>query len=174
MNAGQPLVSVVTPVYNTAPYLAECIESVLGQTYANLEYVLLDNNSNDGSIDIANQYAARDKRIRVLGCSDHVGQIANYNRALQCINSDSKYTKVVEADNWLYPECLEKMVGLAETQDSIDIVGSYNITEHAVRFRDVTQQQNIQKFCCDQILFPVLIDHPNHEAHPPFHSGLPR
>ena len=143
MNKNSPLVSIVTPFYNTQLYLAECIESVLRQTYGNWEYVLLDNCSSDESLSIANRYAARDSRIRVIECSDFVGQIANYNRALQCISPESKYTKMVEADNWLYPDCLEKMVGLAEANDKVDVVGSYNITEHAVRFRGVRQQQNI-------------------------------
>ena len=65
MSAGpSPLVSVLTPFYNTAPYLAECIESVLAQTRGDFEYLLVDNCSTDGSDDIAAGYAARDPRIQ--------------------------------------------------------------------------------------------------------------
>ena len=60
----QPLVSVVTPFYNTADYLRECIESVLAQTYTRFEYILVDNQSTDGSAEIAAEYSKRDSRIR--------------------------------------------------------------------------------------------------------------
>ena len=61
----QPLVSVVTPVYNEEKNLAECIESVLAQTYPNWEYVIVNNRSTDRSLEIAQRYAAQDARIRV-------------------------------------------------------------------------------------------------------------
>ena len=59
-----PLVSVVTPFYNSTQYLAECIESVLAQTHGEFEYILSDNCSTDGSTDIAESYARRDSRIQ--------------------------------------------------------------------------------------------------------------
>ena len=55
----QPLVSIVTPVYNGADFLSECIESVLAETYENWEYTIVDNCSSDGSADLARGYAAR-------------------------------------------------------------------------------------------------------------------
>ena len=60
-----PFVSIVTPVYNGAAYLADCIESVLAQTYTNWEYIIVDNRSTDSTPDIASAYARRDPRIRV-------------------------------------------------------------------------------------------------------------
>ena len=64
--ASQPLVSIVTPVYNEAEYLAECIESVLAQSYQNWEYTIVDNCSKDGSAEIARHYAGKDRRIRLV------------------------------------------------------------------------------------------------------------
>ena len=62
-----PLVSVVTPFYNTRDYLAECIESVLRQTYTNWEYILVDNFSTDGSSEIAKHYADKyPDKIRLI------------------------------------------------------------------------------------------------------------
>ena len=55
-NTDETAISVVTPFYNTAPYLAQCIESVLAQTHRNFEYVLVDNQSTDGSAEIAASY----------------------------------------------------------------------------------------------------------------------
>ena len=81
-SAAHPLVSVVTPFYNTAPHLAQCIKSVLAQTYPHFEYILMDNCSTDGSAEIAESYARRDSRIRLIRCSEFLSQLANYNRAL--------------------------------------------------------------------------------------------
>ena len=58
----QPLVSIITPMYNEAANVAECIDSVLGQTYQNWEYIIVDNCSADGSAKIAQTYAEKDQR----------------------------------------------------------------------------------------------------------------
>src|SRR5690242_9640140 len=93
-----PLVSVVTPFYNTAAYLSECIESVLNQTYPNFEYILADNRSTDGSFGIAESYARLDQRIRLIRYPEFVAQLPNYNRALREISKTSQYCKIVQAD----------------------------------------------------------------------------
>jgi glycosyltransferase involved in cell wall biosynthesis len=129
----EPLVSVVTPVHNTAAYLAECIESVLAQTYRNYEYVVLDNCSTDGSLDIAKRYAARDSRIRVERTPELLGQVANYNRALELIDGRSRYCKIAQADDWLYSECLADMVAAAETDPGIALVSSYQMAGERIR-----------------------------------------
>jgi glycosyltransferase involved in cell wall biosynthesis len=132
MGAGKPLVSVVTPVYNGAEYLAECIESVLNQSYENWEYVIVDNRSNDGTLEIARGYETRDPRVRVLAADVFVGPIENQNRAVREISPDSKYTKVLHADDWLFPECLERMVDLAEDNPSVGVVSAYRLEETRV------------------------------------------
>ena len=127
--ATRPLVSVVTPFYNTAPYLAQCIESVLVQTYGEFEYILMDNCSTDGSGEIAEDYARRDPRLRLIRCSQFLSQLANYNRALAQISDASKYCKMVQADDWIFPECLASMVQTFNQSDSIGLVSSYWLTD---------------------------------------------
>jgi glycosyltransferase involved in cell wall biosynthesis len=123
-----PLVSVVTPFYNTRDFLAECIESVLRQTYTNWEYILVDNCSTDGSSDIAKQYAARyPDRIRLIHTDSFLSQVQNYNYALSCISPDSKYCKMVQADDWIFPDCLRSMVELAEAHPNVGIVAAYEL-----------------------------------------------
>ena len=124
-SANQPMVSIVTPFYNTSMFLAECIESVLRQTYQNWEYILVNNCSTDGSLEIAQEYARQDRRIRIFSNKDFLGQVDNYNHALTYISPDSKYCKMVEADNWIFPHCLTEMVEVAEKHPSVGIVGSY-------------------------------------------------
>jgi glycosyltransferase involved in cell wall biosynthesis len=123
--ASQPLVSIVTPVYNGAQYLSECIESVLAQTYSHWEYVIVDNCSTDGSTDIARRYAEKDARIRISQNPQFLPALPNHNSALRQISAQCKYCKIVFADDWIYPECLERMVALAEEYPSIGLVGAY-------------------------------------------------
>jgi glycosyltransferase involved in cell wall biosynthesis len=126
--SNQPLVSVVTPFYNTADYLRECIESVLSQTYPNFEYLLVDNQSTDGSAAIAAEYAAKDNRIRVIRNKKFVGQVANYNGALRHVASEASYVKIVQADDYIFPECLQRMVEVGESHPSAVIITSYYLT----------------------------------------------
>lgn len=127
-----PLVSIVTPVYNTESYLQECIESVLRQTYTNWEYIILNNKSTDGTQRIAESYARKDERIRVINSSKHLKQMQNCNRAFHYISSDSKYCKVIHADDWLFPDCISRMVAVAEAHPTVGIVASYRLDETIV------------------------------------------
>lgn len=122
-DTGRPLVSIVTPFYNTAEFLAQAIESVLAQTYERFEYILADNCSTDGSLEIALAYANRDSRIRVVKHTDFVGQIQNYNRALGYINPNSAYVKFAQADDKLFPECVARMVDIATRDATVVLVG---------------------------------------------------
>jgi glycosyltransferase involved in cell wall biosynthesis len=136
----QPLVSVVTPFHNTALYLAECIESVLAQTYANFEYILVDNCSTDGSTEIAERYAGRDPRIRLIRRTELLTQVQNYNRALAEIAAASCYCKMVQADDFIFPECLRLMVEAFEQSETIGLVSSYDLKAGKVRGSGVPYQ----------------------------------
>jgi glycosyltransferase involved in cell wall biosynthesis len=125
-------VSVVTPVYNGATYLEECIESVLAQTYPNWELTLVDNASTDATPEIAARYAARDSRVRHLRSEEFVGATENHNRAFRALDPESEFCKVLQADDWLFSECLERMVGLAQTSETIGIVSAYRLWENRV------------------------------------------
>ncbi len=122
-----PLVSVVTPVYNGEAYLAECIESVLAQTYTHWEYIIVNNCSTDRTLALAQQYAQRDRRIRIHDNATFLERLPNSNHALRQMSADSQYCKIVHADDWLFPECLQRMIGVAESQASVGIVGAYRL-----------------------------------------------
>ncbi len=130
MSTNLPLVTVLTPVYNGEKYLVECIESVLAQTYENWEYAIVNNCSTDKTLEIAQAYAKKDKRIQLINNAQHVGAIENHNIAFRHISDQSKYCKVVSADDWLYPECIVRMVQIAEEYPSVAIVGSYAISSN--------------------------------------------
>ena len=130
-----PLVSVVTPVYNGADYLAECMESVLAQTYSNWEYIVVNNHSTDRTLEIAEEYAKKDRRIRLYSNDSLLPVIANHNRAFGLISKTSKYCKVVCADDWIFPECLSRMVDVAEENPNVGIVGSYQLSGNGPDWR---------------------------------------
>ena len=117
--------SILTPVYNGEAYLRECIESVLRQTYGNWEYIIVNNQSTDATLAIAEEYARLDPRIRVHSNHEFVGAIANHNIAFQQMSTASRYCKMVHADDWLFPECVEKMVEVATANPSVGFVSAY-------------------------------------------------
>jgi glycosyltransferase involved in cell wall biosynthesis len=129
----EPLVSVVTPFFNSAPYLAPCIESVLAQSYPHFEYILSDNCSTDGSSEIAEAYARRDGRIRLVRQPRFLSQVQHYNSALTEISDASQYCKMVQADDFIFPDCLRAMVRAFEQSDSIGLVSSYDLKGDMVR-----------------------------------------
>jgi glycosyltransferase involved in cell wall biosynthesis len=129
----EPLVSVVTPFYNTSQYLAECIESVLAQSYSHFEYILSDNCSTDGSREIAESYARRDSRIRLIRQPRLLTQVQHYNSALSEISESSVYCKMVQADDCIFPESLALLVHAFEQSETIGLVSSYDLKGNNLR-----------------------------------------
>jgi len=120
-----PHVSIVTPLYNNRDYLLECLTSIEAQSYSAWNCTIVDNCSNDGSGDIARQFAATHPRFTVIRNVESLPPIANHNAAMRCMLPESKYCKVVFADDWLFPECIERMVSLAEANPSVGVIGAY-------------------------------------------------
>jgi glycosyltransferase involved in cell wall biosynthesis len=139
----EPFLSIVTPFHNTEKYLSECIESVLGQSYSNFEYILLNNCSTDHSRGIAEGYAKRDTRIRLLDNPKLLNQVQNYNEALRHISGASVYCKMIQADDRLYPDCLRDMVRLAEQDPAIGLVGAYTQLGDGVYLYGLPVEKNI-------------------------------
>jgi glycosyltransferase involved in cell wall biosynthesis len=125
-------VSVVTPVYNGEDYLEECIQSVVNQTFSDWELLILDNVSTDSSSVIADRFAAQDSRIRVLRASEFLDAIDNHNRSLRAMDPRSRYCKFLQADDWIYPECLELMTDIAERHPTVGVVSSYRLVDKRV------------------------------------------
>ena len=86
MSRVEPLVSILISVYNGQKYLAECIDSVLSQTYQNWEYLIVNNRSTDGTLDLAQPYALRDPRVRVHTNEEFVNRGENHNIAFRRIS----------------------------------------------------------------------------------------
>lgn len=143
MSPTSPLVSVLTPVYNGQKYLAQCVESVIRQTYENWHYTIVNNCSTDDTLEIARRYELNDSRITVITNSEFVGLIENHNIAFRHASADSQYCKILSADDWLYPEALEKLIGMAECNPCLGIIQSYAIKNSGVRQTGVSVERTI-------------------------------
>lgn len=109
--AGGPLASVIVPVYNVKPYLAQCVSSLRAQTYANLEIILVDDGSTDGSGSMCDVFAGEDPRIRVLHQANG-GLSAARNAGLDAARGT--YLYFVDSDDWAAQGMVEESVSLME------------------------------------------------------------
>lgn len=102
-----PLISVIIPVYNVEKYLHRCLDSVIAQTYQNLEIICVDDGSIDESGRICNQYAVRDARIKVIH-QENQGLSAARNRGLDA--ADGEYIAFVDSDDYILEGMYKKML----------------------------------------------------------------
>jgi glycosyltransferase involved in cell wall biosynthesis len=125
MSQSEPLVGVLTPVYNGEKHLAQCIRSILAQDYTNFEYIIVNNCSTDKTLEIAESFAKQDPRIRVHNNTEFLSVVDNHNNAFSLIPDGAKYCKIVGADDWLYPNCISELVKVAEEYPTVGMVTSY-------------------------------------------------
>ncbi len=121
----EPLVCVLTPVYNGEKLIAGCIRSVLEQTYTNFQYIIVNNCSTDRTLEIAQAFAQQDSRIRVHDNTEFLNVVDNHNKAFSLIPAEAKYSKNVDADDWIFPTCLAELVKVAEEHPTTGMVTSY-------------------------------------------------
>lgn len=115
-----PKVSIVVPVCNVEKYLPECLDSLIGQTLKDIEIILVNDGSKDHSLDIINEYAARDDRIVVID-KPNAGYGHTMNRGFE--RATGEYVGIVESDDCARPEMFEKLYEQA-VKNSADVVRS--------------------------------------------------
>jgi len=114
------LISVIVPVYNVEEYLPRCVDSILAQTYRNLEVILVDDGTKDNSDQICDAYAAKDSRIKVIHKKN--GGLSSARNAGMDI-AKGEYFGFVDSDDWIEPETYETMLGLALKHDAKMVCG---------------------------------------------------
>lgn len=103
----EPLISVIIPIYNTQESLPRCLDSILNQSYANTEIILVNDGSTDDSVSICERYAAKDTRIQMIS-QPNQGIIAAKKTGIRLCQGE--YVMFVDSDDWIEPELLETMV----------------------------------------------------------------
>lgn len=117
-----PLVSIIVPVYNAGKYLEKCLDSLLGQTYQNLEILCVNDGSRDNSLDILQDYSKRDSRIHLIN-KENAGVSQARNVALQEATGD--YILFVDADDWVDADTCEEVVACAVSEQANIVMWSY-------------------------------------------------
>ncbi|MDT2712390.1 glycosyltransferase family 2 protein [Enterococcus dongliensis] len=117
----QPLVSIIMSVYNDERYVAEAIESILSQTYKNIEFIIINDASKDSSKTIIKEYD--DPRIRYFENDTNRKLAYSLNRAIE--KSTGKYIARMDADDISVPDRIQRQVGFLEENENIDVVGSF-------------------------------------------------
>ena len=139
-----PAVSILTTVYNREKYLAECIESVLASSYQDWELIMVDDQSTDASVAIAERYAAKDQRIHVYVNEQNLGDYPNRNQA--AAYAKGKYLKYLDADDLIYPHGLQIMVETMEAHPQCALGISQEVAEDFQPYPFVmTPQETFQR-----------------------------
>lgn len=104
----EPLISVITPAYNSARFIRETIESVLAQTYVNWEMIIVDDCSTDNTVEIVKRYKKRDHRIQLIRLKKNSGTAVSRNRAMD--RARGRYLAFLDSDDQWLPKKLEKQL----------------------------------------------------------------
>ena len=120
--ASAPALSVVMPVHNALPHLDEAVESILGQTFADFEFVILDDASSDGSSDRLRHWADVDPRIRLLSADSNLGPVRSSNRVAKAARAP--FVARMDADDVSYAERLEEELKLLREHPDVAVVAS--------------------------------------------------
>lgn len=119
-----PQISIITTVFNREKYLEDCIKSVLASSFENWELIIVDDKSKDRSVEIAENYAASDARIRVQVNEQNLGQFENRNYAASL--AKGKYLKYLDSDDVLYPHGLQVFMKAAREHPEAGLIISHD------------------------------------------------
>ena len=149
MKKTTPKVSVIVPVYNVAPYLARCLDSLVGQTLRDIEIICIDDKSTDNSLEILHTYANQDPRVRVIALSQNSGVSTARNAGIDAARGE--YLGFVDSDDFVDTDFYEKLYTTAHSADADMAKADAKITNHnSTKRLDDKQQHRIRtkgKWC---------------------------
>lgn len=141
----KPLISIIIPVYGVEKYIAQCLESVINQTYKNLEIIVVNDGTKDRSAEIAKEYATKDSRIKVYDFQNGGLSVAR-NRGLEIATGD--YISYIDSDDWLDTKMYETLLETAMKNEAdmvkCGIIETNGAAEEKITFSDVKIINNEQ------------------------------
>lgn len=130
-----PLVSILIPVYNRKEYVVQAIKSALAQTYKNIEVIISDNNSTDGTWEVLEDWGMSDSRLHIFRNKKNIGPVRNWKRCID--EAKGQYIKILWSDDWMEPTFIEKAINIFDDKtafvmswcsimlNSGEIIGNY-------------------------------------------------
>lgn len=148
----EPLISVIVPIYNVEAYLRECVDSILRQTYSNLEIILVDDGSPDKCPEICDEYAKKDNHVKVIHQNN--GGLA-HARNVGIANSNGDYLTFIDSDDFVADKYIEHLYkGLIENEAEVSIAAFYSfdkvtnlsLSSDYVDFRTITKSNCFKNY----------------------------
>lgn len=150
-----PLISVIVPVYNAEPFLEKCVTSIMNQTYINIELILVNDGSTDGSLSKCEDLQAEDGRIRIID-QKNMGQSAARRRGVEV--ADGKYIGFVDSDDWIEPTMFQHMMGIVmRYQCDLVSVGRYLESEDGTVLEERDNFKEGQYLDISNEILPTLL-----------------
>lgn len=150
----QPLISVIVPIYNVAQYLHQCINSIINQTYKNLEIILVDDGSTDESGKICDEYAQKDNRIIVIH-QNNKGLVGARKAGVYIANGD--YIGHVDGDDWIEPKMYEHLLNIILETDADFVDSGYRRGENKIPERKLLSYIKVDDTNREKIIYDFLI-----------------
>lgn len=152
-----PLITIAVAVYNTGKYLKDCMDSVVNQTYQNLEIICVNDCSTDNSLEILNAYSTKDERIKIINNEKNSGLGVTRNVGMDAAHGE--YILFIDSDDWLDLTTCERLIAKAKENDS-DIVfySAYMVkSNHKSKMRNVCNVSTLLKFEDRKILLEKIL-----------------
>ncbi|MBP3602566.1 MAG: glycosyltransferase [Lachnospiraceae bacterium] len=138
--------SILVPVYNVEKYLKQCLESIINQTYTDIEVICINDGSNDSSPEILDSIAAADERIKVIHKANS-GYGCSMNLALE--KASGEYIGIVESDDYISSDMYERLMSRITSDDGIDIVKS---AHYAVENEQAAKVSLFESQMCERVI----------------------
>ncbi len=145
-------ISVIVPVYNVEPYLPQCLDSLIEQTFKDIEIICVNDGSTDGSLNILNHYAAKDSRIKVID-KPNGGVSSARNSGLDA--AQGEYISFVDSDDWLKRNAYEEIIMSAKKHVDMVIFGYYEFLEG--NLTETGAKKVLKQFEQEKIPFEKLV-----------------
>ena len=127
----EPLVSIITPTYNSEEFIEETIQSITNQTYQNWELIIVDDNSHDSTMQILNKWRKKEARIRIISLDENRG--AAFTRNIAIKNASGRYISFLDSDDLWLPEKLEVQIAfMLENNVTLSFSSYYQISENGI------------------------------------------
>ena len=150
----EPLISVIVPVYNVENYLEKCVDSIIAQTYKNIEVILVDDGSTDKSATICDKYSQIYERIKVIH-KVNGGLSSARNAGLEVCSGD--FVGFVDSDDWIFPTMYEDLLSISGNNSTVATIGvNYVLSDDRVirsrRYENsvITKEQFLHNILCRQ------------------------